>query len=139
MEPNNANIKNMLENCRSRTKSGSVAESARSSGSAPPNQFPGADALGGMDLAGLMSNPMIRDMANQFMQSGAMNDMMRDPSKMMEMAQQFMGANGAGADGANNPLASLMNNPEMAQLAQQFAGGANLDGAKPPGSNNNEQ
>lgn len=140
LDPNNANIKTALKNCIQRSSSSSaVADSSRSV--AEPNPLagaggmPGADALGGMDFASLMSNPMIRNMANQFMQSGAMNEMMRDPSKMMDMAQQFMGgANGGGAPaGGDNPLASLMNNPEMARLAEQFGanGGMNLPNSNP--------
>lgn len=147
LDPNNANIKSALNNCIQRSSSSSAVTDSTRSASEPnpfagagagglPGGLPGADALGGMDFASLMSNPMIRNMANQFMQSGAMNDVMRDPSKMMEMAQQFMGGANGAPGGGDNPLASLMNNPEMARLAEQF--GAN-GGINPPNSNPSER
>jgi len=138
LDPSNANIKSALNNCLQRTGSQSVAESSRSA--TEPNPFagaglPNADAFDGMDFASLMSNPMIRNMTNQFMQSGAMNDVMRDPSKMMDMAKQFMGDNNASDV---TPLVSLLNDPEMARLAQQFsANGA--DSLNPNNSSNPSQ
>ncbi|KAI9294612.1 hypothetical protein K502DRAFT_250823 [Neoconidiobolus thromboides FSU 785] len=81
----------------------------------------GGNPLAGMDLGSLMSNPAIMNMAQQFMKSGAYDEMMKDPSKMMDMAQNFMG----NQDNSNgeNPLASLMNDPKVAKMAEQFKNG----------------
>ena len=43
----------------------------------------------GMDFANILNNPQFMSMAQQMMQSGAVNDMLKDP-KTKEMMSDFM-------------------------------------------------
>lgn len=75
------------------------------------------DSSGGPDLSSLMQNPAIMQMAQQFMQSGAMDNIMGNPD-VQRMAQQFM------SGGQRPSLNDIMNNPELANLARNFMGGS---------------
>ncbi|KAI8936407.1 hypothetical protein NX059_012562 [Plenodomus lindquistii] len=96
----------------------------------------GGGGGGGMpDLAGLMQNPMMRQMAQNLMSNpDMMNNLMSNP-RIAEMAQQFGGGGGAGAGagrggGGGMPnMADLMNDPNLAEMARNFMGGGGAGGA----------
>jgi hypothetical protein len=68
----------------------------------------GAGAGGGMpDLAGLMNNPMLMNMAQQMTSSDAFNDILNNP-RMRELAQQMM-------TGQRN-IGDLMSDPDVQNL-----------------------
>ncbi|BGP56584.1 hypothetical protein JCM8202_000230 [Rhodotorula sphaerocarpa] len=132
LDPTNATMKSSLATARSRapaaasTSSGEAADGSVSpragaganAGGAPGGGIPGFPGMGaGMpDLAGMMNNPAIMNMAQQMMQNGGLERMMQNP-----MIQQMMG--GAGGGGGGMPdLSALMNDPEMRRLAEQFGG-----------------
>jgi small glutamine-rich tetratricopeptide repeat-containing protein alpha len=93
----------------------------------------GGGGGGGMpDLAGLMQNPMMRQMAQNLMSNpDMMSNLMSNP-RLAEMAQQFGGGGGGGGAGAGAgagagrggggggggmpDLASLMNDPSIAEM-----------------------
>ncbi|KAF1911754.1 hypothetical protein BDU57DRAFT_85673 [Ampelomyces quisqualis] len=84
---------------------------------------------GGMpDLAGLMQNPMMRQMAQNLMSNpDMMSNLMSNP-QLANLASQFAGRGGAGGQGAGGgggmpDLASLMNDPNIADMARNFMGG----------------
>jgi small glutamine-rich tetratricopeptide repeat-containing protein alpha len=64
-------------------------------------------AGGGPDLAGLLNNPMLMNMAQQMASSGALNDIMNNP-RMREMAQQMM-------SGDRN-IGDLMSDPDVQNM-----------------------
>ncbi|OLL26719.1 Small glutamine-rich tetratricopeptide repeat-containing protein 2 [Neolecta irregularis DAH-3] len=72
-------------------------------------------ANGGLDFASIMNNPMLMNMAKQFMQSGGVQGLMNDP-RMTQMAESIR--NG------NLNMNDLLNNPMVANMARQFGGGA---------------
>ncbi|KAH8731084.1 small glutamine-rich tetratricopeptide repeat-containing protein A [Phaeosphaeriaceae sp. PMI808] len=89
----------------------------------------GGGGGGGMpDLAGLMQNPMMRQMAQNLMSNpDMMSNLMNNP-QIANMANQFAGRGGAGgaggAGGGGMPdLASMMNDPSIAEMARSFMGG----------------
>ncbi|KAI8144361.1 hypothetical protein BJV82DRAFT_607134 [Fennellomyces sp. T-0311] len=111
LDPENATIKQSLATAKS--KIGSVDRS----GGGPSA---GAGAGGMPDLGSLLNNPALMNMAQQMMQSGALDQLMNNPN-LARMAQNMMGGGGGGANG----LAEMMQNPEMMEMARQFMGGAN--------------
>lgn len=85
LEPKDANLRASLEAAR-RAASGEDEDDedfAVDSTAKMPN-------LGGMDFASMMSNPQFMSMAQQMMQSGALNAMLKDP-KAKEMVNNMMG------------------------------------------------
>lgn len=99
LEPKDANLKASLEAARRAAfGEGSEDYSALDSSSSSAGKMPN---LGGMDFASMMNNPQFMSMAQQMMQSGALNDMLKDP-KTKEM------------------MSNLMGNPD---LLKKFAGG----------------
>jgi small glutamine-rich tetratricopeptide repeat-containing protein alpha len=64
-------------------------------------------AGGGPDLAGLLNNPMLMNMAQQMASSGALGDIMNNP-RMREMAQQMM-------SGERN-IGDLMSDPDVQNM-----------------------
>jgi small glutamine-rich tetratricopeptide repeat-containing protein alpha len=73
---------------------------------------------GGMpDLAGLMQNPMMRQMAQNLMSNPDMlNNIMSNP-QVRSMAERFGGGGGGGRGGGGMPdLSALMNDPAMADM-----------------------
>ncbi|KAI9499063.1 hypothetical protein BDB00DRAFT_798154 [Zychaea mexicana] len=129
LDPENATIKSSLATAKS--KIGSVDRSGPGS---PPPSAGGAGAGGMPDLGSLLNNPQLMNMAQQMMQSGALDQFMNNPN-LARMAQNMMGG-GGGAGGAG--LAEMMQNPEMMDMARQFMGGANnnSDGNNNGGSGN---
>lgn len=88
----------------------------------------GGGGGGGMpDLAGLMQNPMMRQMAQNLMSNpDMMSNLMNNP-RLAEMANSFAGRGGGGAGGAPGggrggggggmpDLSSLMNDPSIAEM-----------------------
>lgn len=83
----------------------------------------GGGGGGGMpDLAGLMQNPMMRQMAQNLMSNpDMMNNLMNNP-RIAEMANQFAGRGGAGGAGNGGSgggmpdLSSLMSDPNIADM-----------------------
>jgi small glutamine-rich tetratricopeptide repeat-containing protein alpha len=89
----------------------------------------GGGGGGGMpDLAGLMQNPMMRQMAQNLMSNpDMMSNLMSNP-RVAEMAQQFGGGRGAGGAGAGGAgagagggggmpnMSDLMNDPNLAEM-----------------------
>lgn len=82
----------------------------------------GAGGGGMPDLAGLMQNPMMRQMAQNLMSNpDMMSNLMNNP-QIANMANQFAGRGGAGGQGGGGggggmpDLASLMNDPNIADM-----------------------
>ncbi|KAF9434440.1 hypothetical protein BGZ76_008020 [Entomortierella beljakovae] len=134
LEPNNATMKSSLATARSKARDNEVAPSARSPGGGAgglPAGFPDLSALGGgggaggmPDLASLMNNPALMGMAQQMMQSGALNSLMSNPA-MQQMAQRMM------STGERPNIDEMMRDPEIAEAARGLMG--NMGGApKPP-------
>ena len=67
----------------------------------------GGGRAGTPDLASLMNNPMLMNMAQQMASSGAFNDIINNP-RMREMAQQMM-------SGERN-LGDVLNDPDVQNL-----------------------
>jgi small glutamine-rich tetratricopeptide repeat-containing protein alpha len=68
----------------------------------------GAGRGGGVpDLSGILNNPTLMNMAQQFASSGALDGLMNDP-RMREMAQSMM-------SGDRN-IADMMNDPEVQNM-----------------------
>lgn len=88
----------------------------------------GGGGGGGMpDIAGLMNNPMMRQMAQNLMSNPEMmNNLMNNP-QLRNMASQFGGGGGgggAGGGGGGMPdMSQLMNDPNIAEMARNFMGG----------------
>lgn len=78
LDPENATMKQSLATAKS--KLGSV--SASGSPSAGERGMPGAGAGGGgmPDLSALLNNPQLMSMAQQMMQSGALDQFMNNPN-----------------------------------------------------------
>lgn len=90
LDPKDSSVKVSLESARRAASGESIEEitPTKSSSSAPKSpQFPGMPA--GMDFASIMNNPQFMSMAQQMMQSGALNDMLKDP-KTKDMMNEFM-------------------------------------------------
>lgn len=120
----------------------------------------GRGGAGGMpDMAGLLSNPAVMQMAQQMMANGGLEQMMQNPyaafplvrrpkanaepdfCSLDRMLQQMMGGAGGGAGGMPD-MAALLNDPNMRRMAEQFGaglgGGAGAGGRRPPGQNDGE-
>ena len=125
LDPANEAAKKSLQTARSKmsldvTDSSPTSDTTRSSaapGGNPLAGFPGLGGAGGgmPDLASLMSNPALMNMAQQFMSNPQMAGMM----------QNLMGANGGSAPNMNN-IGDLLNNPEVMNMAQQMAQDPNI-------------
>lgn len=91
LDPNNATLKSSLATAKSKLNAGSVersvpAESSAGGAGGMPN-FGGAGGMpnfggaGGMpDLGALLNNPALMNMAQQMMQSGALDNLMSNPN-----------------------------------------------------------
>ena len=78
---------------------------------------------GGMpDIASLMNNPQMMAMAQNLMQSGALEGLMSNP-RMRDMANNYM------QNGQMPDTNELMNDPEIADMARNFGAGRGGDGA----------
>lgn len=91
----------------------------------------GGGGGGGMpDLGGLMNNPMFANMARNIMQNPeALQGLMNNP-RLQQMMQGMQGGGAGGGEGGGRggggggmpDLASMMNDPNIANLASQFMG-----------------
>ncbi|KAF9389239.1 hypothetical protein BGX21_000153, partial [Mortierella sp. AD011] len=138
LEPNNATMKSSLATARTKARDNEVAPSARSAPGAGagglPAGFPDLGALGGgggmPDLASLMSNPALMNMAQQMMQSGALNSLMSNPA-MQQMAQRMM------SGGERPNLEEMMRDPQIAEAARGLMG--NMGGGAPNPSREDDE
>ncbi|KAL6155963.1 Small glutamine-rich tetratricopeptide repeat-containing protein 2 [Exserohilum turcicum] len=117
-----------------------AADATRGVGGGMPDLSSLAGMLGGgggggmPDLAGLMQNPMMRQMAQNLMSNpDMMSNLMNNP-RIAEMAQQFGGGGGRGGGGGGSGggmpnLQELMNDPSLAEMARNFMGGGAGAGA----------
>jgi len=131
VDPSNANLKSGLQNAEARsepTSSSAAADrSVPAATGAPPGMGGLADLLGGMgggsgaggmpDMASLLQNPMMMEMAQKMMANGGMDRMMQNPTvaNMMNRAQ---------TGGGMPSMAEIMGDPSLRDLASQFMGGA---------------
>ncbi|PQE25941.1 TPR Domain containing protein [Rutstroemia sp. NJR-2017a BBW] len=85
--------------------------------------FGGGGGGGGMpDLSSIMSNPMFASMAQNLMSNpDALNNLMSNP-RIREMANQFGAGGGGGSGGGMPDMSSLMNDPSIAELARNLGG-----------------
>ncbi|MBW0467641.1 hypothetical protein O181_007356 [Austropuccinia psidii MF-1] len=132
LEPDNDTIRKSLATARSKVKSSSSASGAQDltpgSNNSTRDSMPGLGGAGGMpDLAGLMNNPMMAQMAQSLMANGGLERMMQNP-----MVQQMMSSlGGAGGGGGMPDLSQLMNDPAAREMAANLMGGR-------PNSNNRQ-
>ncbi|KAG0093760.1 hypothetical protein BGZ93_001923 [Podila epicladia] len=132
LEPNNATMKSSLATARNKARDNEVTPAARSAPSPAaggmPAGFPDLSALGGAggmpDLAGLMNNPALMNMAQQMMQSGALNNLMSNPA-MQQMAQRMM------SGGGPPNMEEMMRDPEIAEAARSVMGSMGGAGGAP--------
>lgn len=144
LDPANATMKSSLVTAKARVQtassrdadddeegSGSVARGAVPGAGFPglPAGFPGMGGAGGMpDMASMMQNPAIMQMAQQLMQSGGLESLMQNP-----MLQQMM--SGGGMPDMN----ALMSDPTVAAMAARMgAGMGGGAGARRPGAPEDE-
>lgn len=81
LDPNNATLKSSLATAKSKVNTGSVERSAESPSTSPAGGLPNLGAGGGMpDLGSLLNNPALMNMAQQMMQSGALDGLMNNPN-----------------------------------------------------------
>ncbi|KAG0081709.1 hypothetical protein BGZ90_005620 [Linnemannia elongata] len=141
LEPNNATMKSSLATARTKARDNEVTPSARSGGAGAgaggmPAGFPDLSALGGgaggmPDLASLMANPALMNMAQQMMQSGALNSLMSNPA-MQQMAQRMM------AGGERPNIEEMMRDPQIAEAARGLMGGMGGAPQQPPRGGDDE-
>ncbi|KAL7944250.1 hypothetical protein V8C42DRAFT_326272 [Trichoderma barbatum] len=94
------------------------------------SMFGGGGNGGGMpDLSSIMSNPMFANMAQSLMSNpDLMNNLMSNP-RLRDMANQFS------SGGGMPDLGALMSDPNIADMARNMMGGAGgAGGAPPPGA-----
>ncbi|KAF8272953.1 hypothetical protein EI94DRAFT_1783309 [Lactarius quietus] len=125
LEPNNAAMKTGLQNSEARITSDE--DDAPPHEGAPSNSPPGAGAgaggladtlrnLGGAgDLAGMMNNPAMMQMAQQMMANGGLERLMSNPAVASMMGRLNNG-------GGMPSMDELMADPELRNLASQFGG-----------------
>lgn len=102
IDPNNASLKTGLQNAESRVETRAASPPTSSSptaaGAGPGAGLGGlADMLGGMggggggmpDIASLMQNPMLMQMAQQMMANGGMDQLLQNPSVANMVSEVF--------------------------------------------------
>lgn len=83
LDPNNATLKSSLATAKSKLNTSSVERSvpAEASAGAGAGGLPNFGGAGGMpDLGALLNNPALMNMAQQMMQSGALDNLMSNPN-----------------------------------------------------------
>lgn len=117
LEPDNQTMKSSLATARTKARDNEVAPSARggpgAGGAGLPPGFPDLGGLGGgaggvPDFASLMSNPAVMNMAQQMMQSGALDSLLSNPA-MQQMAQRMM------STGERPNIQEMMRDPQIAE------------------------
>jgi small glutamine-rich tetratricopeptide repeat-containing protein alpha len=118
LDPNNTTMKQGMENAQHK-----LSTPAQGAGGAPDlSSMMGDPALSGLmgslggnpNVAAMMQNPAMMQMAQQ---------MMSDPAAMQSMMGMMGGMMGGQGGGAPDPsaMAGLMNNPQLAQMANDLA------------------
>ncbi|KAI8975976.1 hypothetical protein BDB01DRAFT_728427 [Pilobolus umbonatus] len=109
LDPNNVTVQNSLATAKSKISSSSSVD--RSVDTPPTGGLPNLGGAGGgmPDLGSLLNNPNIMNMAQQMMQSGALDNLMSNPD-VARMAQQMMGGGGV------PNLQDMMSNPDMMRM-----------------------
>jgi len=136
IDPTNSSLKTGLQNAESRvdTQAASPLTTSPPTAGAGPAGLGGlADMLGGMggggggmpDIASLMQNPMLMQMAQQMMANGGIDQLMQNPSvaNMMNRAQ---------SGGGMPSMDEIMADPSLRDIASKFMGGAGRGGGGPP-------
>ncbi|KAF7320175.1 Hsc70 cochaperone [Mycena kentingensis (nom. inval.)] len=128
LEPHNQSLKSSYDNAKSRivAPSSSSAPASRSAGGGGGGL---ADLLSGMggggggaggggmpDLASLMNNPAMMQMAQQMMANGGLENLMRNPNVANMMNRMQNG-------GEMPSMAELMSDPSLRDIASQFGQG----------------
>ncbi|KAA1083615.1 hypothetical protein PGT21_001495 [Puccinia graminis f. sp. tritici] len=135
LEPDNTTIRNSLATAKSKAKSSSSLNTTSNppgSSNSSRGAMPGMGGPGGMpDLASLMNNPMMAQMAQSLMANGGMERMMQNP-----MVQQMMNSLGGAGGGGMPDISQLMNDPAARELASSLMGG--LGGGAPGTGPNND-
>lgn len=82
LDPENATLKSSLATAKAKANAGSVERSAEpsSAGGMPDLSALGGGAGGMPDLGALLNNPALMGMAQQMMQSGALDNLMSNPN-----------------------------------------------------------
>jgi len=124
LDPQNATMKSSLATARVKLEEQTVdvSQDAEGTGGGLPGGLPG-----GMDIASLLSNPAIMGMAQQMMQSGALDQIMSNPN-MAQMAQNMMNNSGGGTPN----VSEMLRNPEMMEMARNLMGNMGGAGGNPP-------
>jgi len=130
-DPTNASLKGGLQNAQARIAADASEASMDAVDSTLPNVGGMADMLrnmggagrgGGMpDLASLMNNPQVMQMAQQLASNGGLANLMQNPAvaNMMNRVQS----------GDMPSMEELMSNPALQSLAGQFTGAGGAEGA----------
>ncbi|KAI9444974.1 putative stress-induced protein STI1 [Lactarius indigo] len=122
LEPNNVAMKTGLQNCEARIASDGDAAPSRlvpgpsAGGLADALRNMGGAGAGGMpDIASMMNNPAMMEMAQQMMANGGLERLMSNPAVANMMGRMNSG-------GGMPSMDELMADPELRNLASQFAG-----------------
>ncbi|GAA99979.1 hypothetical protein E5Q_06682 [Mixia osmundae IAM 14324] len=159
LDPSNATMANSLQVAKSKVASepagyaqedeDDISATAPAARAGAPNGMPDLSALlggmgggGGMpDIASMMQNPMMAQMAQRMMSDpAALQNLMSNPM-IANMARQFGGGGGSGgAPGGGMPdMAAMMNDPTIRRMAEQFGRGAGRGaGGGSAGSSNSD-
>ncbi|KAN0124954.1 hypothetical protein V8E52_001506 [Russula decolorans] len=133
LEPNNAAMQDGLRNSEAQPTDaardmatpsaapagglGGLADTLRNLGGGGAGGAGDAGGAGGMpDLASMMNNPAMMQMAQQMMANGGLERVMSNPTVANMMNQMNSG-------GSLPSMQELMANPDLRSLANQFAGG----------------
>lgn len=134
VDPENKLMQSGLDTAKSQAAKDSSSASASTSSPTPATRdgagagaggFPGMGGAGGMpDLASLMNNPMMQQMAQSMMTNGGLEQLMNNP--MMRSVAERMGSGGGIPDMGS--IQQMMQDPQMQALARQFMGGMGRGG-----------
>ncbi|KAL1749084.1 putative stress-induced protein STI1 [Schizophyllum fasciatum] len=137
IDPSNASLRSGLTNAKARISeepaASTAAPEAGGSGGGMPDLGAMANMMRGMgggggaggaggggggmpDIASMMQNPQMRQMAEDMMKNGTLQQLMSNPA-IMNMMSGLTGGGGAGGSGGGMPdMAELMNNPMLRNL-----------------------
>ncbi|KAJ2850097.1 Small glutamine-rich tetratricopeptide repeat-containing protein 2 [Coemansia brasiliensis] len=112
LDPGNSVMLKSLESAKAK-----LASSDRSAAS--PEQD---GSSGGFDLASLMNNPALMNMAQSMMANGGLEQLMSNPA-ISRMAESFRNS------GQTPSMSDIMNNPEMMEMARNLSGSGSSSGS----------
>ncbi|KAJ2563796.1 Small glutamine-rich tetratricopeptide repeat-containing protein 2 [Coemansia sp. RSA 1822] len=116
LDPGNKVMLASLESAKSKLAASSVSDRAASPASAAAQGSAGSGG-GGFDIASLMNNPALMNMAQSMMANGGLESLMSNPS-VSRMAENFRNT------GQTPSMADMMNNPELMDMARNMSGSA---------------